>query len=372
MSADLSARLITRLGAAVGVAVLLAACKPLAGKPAPDLPVPTDPAVIQPAPTTSPEATTTSLLPPTSVTAGRTAATATLAPPAKRPAATTPVPPGALAPGTIPAPGQVGFRGDRGSLKVIDGPSSAPPGTQWNVGALRFGGGDVTLEGVLVKGGVEYSGSGTLTIRDSVIEGNHHSWAPLMGVSGHIDVRDTTITYKDKQWPGPEWGNGVIHGDARMTVIRCDISGAPDGIQNGAGNSLIEQNHIHGMLVAGTPPNNTHNDGIQNYGGPNLKIRHNRIDISVGGSAYDGAHQNAAVFIMPSGQWPSKNLEVVGNYLSGGGYILRLGTPMSGTVVTGNRFGPTKGGWGEVLLDGGGIAQWSGNLDAGGKPVPQP
>ncbi|UVS82387.1 right-handed parallel beta-helix repeat-containing protein [Actinokineospora sp. UTMC 2448] len=363
MAADLSARLL----AAVAAVVLVAACKPLAGKPAPDLPVPPpDPVVIQPAPTTAPP--TTSLLPPTSVTSAPTSATATIKPTTSKTAA----PPGALAPGAVPAPGQVGFRGDRQRLKVVDGPASAPPGTEWNEGALRFGGGNVTLEGVWVKGGVEYSGHGTLTIRGSVIEGNHRSWSPLMAISGHVDVRDSTITYKDDQIPGPQWGNGVIHGDARMTLIRNDISGAPDGIQNGRGDSLIEQNHIHGMRVFGSPPNNTHNDGIQAYGGPNLKIRNNRIDISVNGLAYDGAHQNGAIFVMPSAENPAKNLEVTGNYLAGGGYILRLGTPLSGAIIKNNRFGPTKGGWGEVLLDGGGIAQWSGNTDAAGKPVRQP
>ncbi|MDQ3578048.1 MAG: hypothetical protein M3443_10705, partial [Actinomycetota bacterium] len=152
----------------------------------------------------------------------------------------------------------------------------------------------------------------------------------------------------------------------------CDISGTPDGIQNGRGDSVIEQNHIHDMLRHGEPPNNTHNDGIQNYGGANLTVRHNRIDISADGLAYDGAHQNGAIFIMPSGTNPSKNLQVIGNYLAGGGYILRLGTPMSGTVVKDNSFGTTKGGWGEVLLDGGGIAEWSNNKSATGKQVPHP
>ncbi|MGW5050961.1 right-handed parallel beta-helix repeat-containing protein [Actinokineospora sp. NPDC004072] len=356
MSADRSARLL----AAVGAVLLAAGCGGVAGQAAPE--PPTAPVVVQPTTTSAPP--TTSLLPPTSVAAPTTTPKPTTAKPT--------APPGALAPGVVPAPGQVGFRGDRSALKVIDGPGSAPPGTEWNAGALRFGGGDVTLSRVWVKGGVEYSGSGTLVIRDSVIEGNRHSWSPLMAISGHVDVRDSTITYKDSQIPGPQWGNGVVHGDARMTLIRNDISGAPDGIQNGRGNSVIEQNHIHGMRVFGSPPNNTHNDGIQAYGGPNLKIRYNRIDISAGGLAYDGAHQNGAIFLMPSAENPAKNLEVVGNYLAGGGYILRLGAPLSGAVVTGNRFGTTKGGFGEVLVDGGGIARWSGNTDAAGKPVRQP
>ncbi|CRK60315.1 hypothetical protein [Alloactinosynnema sp. L-07] len=359
----------------MGAIVLTAGCKPMAGKPAPDLPTPSTTITIDPVPSTAPTTTaaptTTSSSTAAPTTTVQPTATGTVSSPKPQPVPQPAPPGGAVAAGTVPQPGQVGFRGDATKLKIVDGPGNAPAGTRWNTGALRFSG-NVTLDGVHVKGGIEYNGGGTLTIRNSIIEGNHFSWAPLLGNSGHIDVRDTTITYKDSQWPGPQWGNGAIHGDATVTVIRCDISGTPDGIQNGPGNSTIEQNYIHGMLRAGAYPNNTHNDGIQNYGGANLSIKYNRIDISADGKAYDGTHQNAAVFIMPDGSSPSKNLQVVGNYLAGGGYILRLGSPMSGTIVTGNRFGTTAGGWGEVLLDNGGISQWANNVSASGAQVPQP
>ncbi|HVK24938.1 MAG TPA: hypothetical protein VM677_26565, partial [Actinokineospora sp.] len=282
-----------------------------------------------------------------------------------------PPPAGAPAPGAAPQPGQVGFRGDASKLRVVDGNSPAPAGTRWNSGALRFGGGDVTLDGVYVKGGVEYSGTGTLTIRNSIIEGNHFSWTTLLAGSGHVDVRDTTITYKDTQWPGPQWGNGAIGGDGTVTVIRCDISGTPDGIQNGPGNSTIEQNYIHGMLRSGTYPNNTHNDGIQAWGGHNLVIRYNRIDISADGKAYDGTHQNGAVFIMSDG--PASGLQVVGNYLAGGGYILRIGESQRGAIVKNNQFGTTAGGFGEVHVDNpASIAEWSNNKSVSGNLIPRP
>lgn len=350
-----------------GAALLsVAACQPRAGKPAPDLPrPPTTASTTHPASTPPP--TTAAAAPPSLASPSTVTATATI-----NHSSTAALSPGGLPAGQVPLPGQVGFRGDPAALKVVDGPASAPPGTQWNSGALRFAGGDVTLEGVHVKGGIEYSGTGTLTIRDSIIEGDHRSWSPIMGNSGHIDVRDTTITYRDAEWPGPQWGNGAIHGDATVTVIRCDISGTPDGIQNGPGKSRIEQNHIHDLLLAGTYPHNTHNDGIQNYGGPDLLIKHNRIDISKDGQAYDGSHQNAAVFIMPSDGHPSKNLRITGNHLSGGGYTLRLGIPMTNAVITDNEFGPTTGGWGVVLTDGGQITQWSNNTNADGKPIPRP
>ncbi|WP_169514606.1 right-handed parallel beta-helix repeat-containing protein [Actinokineospora enzanensis] len=354
--------------------VLVAGCKPVAGKPNPHPPtIPTtttvspDPTEVPPpsteTPTSAPSATESTVQPTASATIK----------PTNQPAPPTVAPPGGPVPGnTAPQAGQVGYRGDRAKLKVVDGPGSAPPGTTWNSGALRFSG-NVTLDGVYVKGGIEYSGKGTLTIRNSVIEGNHNSWSPILGNSGHVDVRDSTITYKDDQLPGDKWGNGAIHGDATVTVIRCDISGTPDGIQNGPGNSTIEQNYIHDLRRFGTYPENTHNDGIQSYGGPNTVIRYNRIDISADGKAYDGTHQNAAVFIMTSDGEATSGLQVIGNYLAGGGYIMRIGATTRGAVITDNHFGTTAGGFGEFTVDQGAtIAQWANNTSLANKQLNQP
>lgn len=360
-------------GLALGALVLASGCKPVAGKPAPPVPtLPTSSTI--PAPTSAPtstETTTTSAPPSTTASSASPTASSTIKPTTAKPTATQPggPPPGN---GTAPAPGTVGYRGDRAKLKVVDGPGSAPPGTTWNSGALRFRG-NVTLDGVYVKGGIEYNGGGTLTIKNSVIEGNHNSWSPLLGNSGHINVSDTTITYKDDQWPGDKWGNGAIHGDATVTVVRCDISGTPDGIQNGPGNSTIEQNYIHDLLRAGTYPNNTHNDGIQSYGGPNTVIRYNRIDISADGKSYDGTHQNAAVFIMEGDAGQTTGLQIVGNYLAGGGYIMRVGASARGAIITDNKFGTTAGGWGEALIDKGAtIAAWSNNVSSSNKQINKP
>lgn len=283
-------------------------------------------------------------------------------------------PPGTVAPGTFPQPGQVGFRGNTGSLKVVNGSGSAPSGTRWDstAGALRVEG-NVTLDGVFVKGSVTYAGGGTLTVRNSIIEGAAPSWAALMANGGKIDVRDTTLRWRKGSVPGSKWGNGVIHGDAVMTIIRCDISGAPDGVQLGGEGSLLEQNYIHDLAMLGAYPTGTHNDGIQSYGGDNLIVRYNRIDLVVNGLAYDGNHQNGAVFVQPGGPEPCRNLQVIGNYLAGGGYTLRLEGPMRDAVVVGNRFGPTTGGWGVVTKEADvTIARWENNLNVQGRAVPKP
>lgn len=285
-----------------------------------------------------------------------------------------PAPPvGAPGPGTVPAPGSVGFRGDPAGLKVINGPGNAPAGTKWNNGQLQVLSNDLVLDGVSVQGGITFQGGGTLTIRNSIVEGNRSSQSVVLGLKGHLDIADSTLRWKAGDTPGNGWGNGAVHGDSTMTLRRNDISGTPDGIQNGPGRSTIEQNWIHDLARLGSYPNNTHNDGIQSYGGSDLVIRHNRIDIEgPDGVAYDGTHQNGAIFVQPGGGGAS-NLQVVGNFLAGGGYIMRLEGPISGAVVTDNRFGPTNGGWGEVLVGKGvGIASWANNLSNEGKPVNRP
>ena len=345
----------------VALVVALTACQPReSGHPTPLPPGPSSTT------TTTATTTTTTTTKPATTTTTTTRETTTTSQPA---------PGGPVPAGTVPDPGQVGFTGDPAKLRVISGPGDLPKGTVWNTGALQVTGDDVTLDGLYIKAGVDYYGHGTLTIRNSIIEGNHFAYAAVMGRSGHLDIRDTTITYKkgDKT-PGWPWGDGAIHGDSTMTVLRSDISGYPDGVDVGPGNSQFVQNYIHDLARLGTYPDNVHNDGIQNYGGKDLVIKYNRIDISgPNGLAYDGTHQNGAVFIQPDNQTPSVNPQIIGNYLRGGGFTLRLEEPMRGAVVTGNRFGPTTGGWGEATRENDvTIAQWSDNLSSSGKVVPPP
>lgn len=351
------------------------------------------------APTTTPRPTTTPAptTAPTGTTPGTTAATTagttpsrtspTRTSPTRPPVTTTatapapggggtPAPPAGAPPaGAVPAPGQVGHRGSESDLQVIDATHPGPAGTRFSGGVLQVTGSSVVLDGVLVRGGIDFGGSGTLTIRDSVVEGNRSSYSPIMGrnPAGHVLVSDTTIRWRAGDTGPARWGNGAIHGDSRFTVVRCDISGTPDGIQTGSDGSLFEQNHIHDLAVFGSYPDNTHNDGIQSYGGRDVTIRYNRIDIrDPAGRAYDGTHQNAALFFMPDSSSPSVGLQVVGNFLAGGGYTLRLGSPMTGAVVADNRFGPTTGGFGDVTSDGARLSRWSGNTDAAGRAIAQP
>ncbi|HEY0636040.1 MAG TPA: right-handed parallel beta-helix repeat-containing protein [Pseudonocardiaceae bacterium] len=329
----------------------------------------------RPRPTTGPPTSTTATTTPAPTTTTQppapTTTTTTPPPPTSTSNPAPPVPPGALPPNTVPQPGQVGFRGDPATLRVIDGSASGlPAGARWSAGALRITG-NVTLDGVFVKGGIQLSG-GSLTLTNSIVEGTPSLWATILASRGTVlEVRDSTLRWKAGAGPpGSNWGNGVIHGDARMTIVRNDLSGSPDGIQFASSDSVFEQNWIHDLAMFG----DTHNDGVQSYGGDNNVFRYNRIDLrDAQGRAYNG-HQNGALFFQPSSGFPLRNVQIVGNWLSGGGFTLRLEAPVTGAVVTGNQFGPYTGGWGDVLVDDSGvsIAQWSGNLDNGGRTIPAP
>ena len=286
--------------------------------------------------------------------------------PAPPPPPPAPAPPDTgVAPNTIPSPGQVGFRGDRGQLRVVNSAASAPAGTTWRGTYLQIDGSGVVLDWVYVQGGIDYYGTGTLTIRNSVIEARGGTWSVILGrnSAGTLDISDSTIVWPaNLAAPGPSWGNGAVHGDSKMILVRNDISGTPDGVQQGLGNSRFEQNYIHDMRREGSYPNNTHNDGIQLYGGPGVQVRYNHIELN----GYDGTHQNAALFLSDDGNGFSSP-QIIGNYLSGGGFQLRLEDGVNGAVVVGNRFGPIAGGFGEFLVDdGASVARWEDNRSSTG------
>lgn len=292
--------------------------------------------------------------PEVNATTSTSTAPATPPPPAMPPAPT--VEP--VSPEGVPAAGSVGFRGDPDSLTVIAGPEDAPPGSTWNSqhNYLDVRGDDVVLEGVWVKGGVDYHGSGTLAIRNSIVEGGYGTWLIVMlrDGGGSLDVRDSTLRWKPGSSPGAGSGSGVIqitgnHDD--VVILRNDISGNPDGIQVAGDNWTIQENWIHDLAMVGTYPDNTHNDGIQIYNGSGHRIVSNRIEIGA-----RSPYSNSPVFLQGSS---IGSVEVHGNLLDGGGFHLYL---QNGQVsVIGNTFGPNRL-WGDKRVDEGAtITAWRHN-----------
>lgn len=313
--------------------------------------------------TPSPRSTETSPASPRSSPTRTTSAQAPGPPASPRPTmAPSPAPQGSPAPAWRVPSRSVGYRGDPGALRVIDSPGAAPPGSTWTGGILQVNTDNLTLDRVYVRGGVEFNGRGTLKITNSIVEGGG-AWMVVTGnrEGCRLDVRDSTLRWRAGATPPQGIGAGAIHGACMITAMRNDISGTPDGIQAGDGDTLIEGNWIHDLALLGTEGNNTHNDGIQLYWGSGIVIRDNWIEIG-----WDGLHQNGAVFFQGSFDGPV----IEGNYLSGGGYTLRIERGARGAVVRNNTIVRAADAWGEALLDDGTVAIWSGNVDGSGAPLP--
>jgi hypothetical protein len=302
-----------------------------------------------------------------------TTAPSTTAPPTTVAPTTTTTAPAPPPSGTAPAPGTVGFRGTTSSLRVIDGPEDAPAGTTWNTqyNYLEVTARDLTLDGVYVKGGIDFYGAGTLTVRNSIVEFGYGGWITILGrTSGStMDVRDSTLRWRAGATPSVGAGNGAIQINASVTIValRNDISGTADGIQAAGPNTRIEQNYIHHLATVGTYPDNTHNDGVQVYDGANMVIANNRIEIG-----FNGTHQNAALFFQP-GSGNSIDVQIVGNYLQGGGFTLRLEGPTTARVRD-NIFGPLEGGaWGDAYAwSPARTTEWLNNRHVDGSTVGDP
>jgi hypothetical protein len=270
-----------------------------------------------------------------------------------------------------PEPGSVGFLGDPGELLPVSRDTKPPRGTTWRDGSLVVKRKDFVLDGVYLRGGIDFYGTGTLTVRNSIIEFGYGSWVTIVGrTSGAtLDVRDSTLRWRPDTEPALDSGAGIqVLEQVRVVALRNDISGTTDAIQAAADDSHVEGNWIHDLALVGRFPDNSHNDGIQVYGGRNLRISRNRIEI---GS--DGEHQNAAVFLQPAPGDAIPGPQILDNVLEGGFYSLRLEGATTEAVVVGNTFLRSAAEQADAYaLDGATIAEWSDNARADGSAVPRP
>ena len=265
--------------------------------------------------------------------------------------------------GSPVAAATVGFLDNEDDLLVIDGPDSAPEGTVWEEGSgyLRINADDIVLDGVYVIGGVDFYGSGTLTIRNSIIEGGNGSWQSIMlrDTGNRLELSDSTVRWNpaQRQVPGSGPGSIQVTGRHSMHIVRNDISGMPDGIQASGDDIVITDNWIHDPAVLGTGAESTHNDGIQLYeGSSNVQFSRNRIEIG----SVEG-HSNGAIFIAGASTGT-----VSYNYLDGGGYPLRISD--GSWSVTGNEFGPNHL-FSHAAIENVDLSVWKDNTDTNGAEV---
>lgn len=259
-------------------------------------------------------------------------------------------------------PGTVGFLGDEGALDVVTDTSVITTGPG-------------TYEGVYFNRGLYLSGAGAYIFRQGVIEGTDLSWLIFaydanLGGSSTILLEDMTL-----RWAAGDTLNGEGQGaivnlgvSLTLTVDRCDISGKADGIQ-GAGTVTVTDTYIHDLVWAGTFPANTHNDGIQMFGGT---LDLTGCYFNVGATT---PYSNSCVFFQGA---EITDVSAIGNYFSGGAYsyyaqngahTVQNNTFNTDNTATDHRdrghlFGThTFEGAGPTLVD------WSGNVDETGAEV---
>ncbi len=278
---------------------------------------------------------------------------------------------GLPAAGSYVRPGSVGFLGDESALaQYLDG-GAAPAGCSWQSYGLRCDQTDLVLDHVHIRGGLYWTGTGNLTITNSVVEGGDawyavYAAAAANGATATMTIRDSTLRWTSglAMPAGSDVGPFWTRGTQALVVQRCDISGMPQGLDPGAG-SVIEDNWIHDLFQNNPSDNPTHLDGVFSQGGGDIVILRNYIDVPA------RSDTTAAVFIQDRGGTDS-GIRIYGNYLSGGAYVLRNQTGIAVDVVN-NTFGSSLyGDVGDLAGYPGTYGAWSGNVHADGTPVDRP
>ena len=290
--------------------------------------------------------------------------------------ASTPPPPAGAAPaGHYVQPGSVGYRGSTSALTVYQPGGKAPGGCSWLDYGLRCDQTNLTLDHVWIKGSLYWTGTGNLTVSQSIVQGGTGSaWYAILGhpassgpLSSTIKVTDSTVGWlPGKTMPSgydvaPIWSS---YGNQAEIAIRDDLSGMPQGIDP-TGDSVIQDNWIHGLAQTGTASAPTHLDGIFSQGGGNIRIDGNYVDVPV------RSDTTAAIFIQDRGSTDT-GISITNNYLNGGAYNLRNQTGIN-VAVENNTFANSV--WGEVGdLSGydGVYGTWSGNVNLTGQAVGKP
>ncbi len=279
--------------------------------------------------------------------------------------------------GGFVTPGTVGYLGDPSKLthyapagSGLPGAGVAPAGCAWGPAGLRCDNAALTLDHVYVHGGIYWTGTGTATVTNSIIEGNgaknwyaFYSQNPASG--GSLIFTDCTVRMVNPDTStdvAPIWANN----GKPLMATRVDSSGAPQGLPC-PGGSVIDSCCVHDLVQPRPGASPLHMDGIFSQGGDNWLIKNSYIDVP----KRNPSDVTAAVFcqVIPAGKGNVGGV-IDTCYLAGGSYTLRNET-MVGLRVRNCTFGGATFGdaWNQAP---GTIAEWSNNLHTDKTPVKQP
>lgn len=316
---------------------------------------------------------------PSKTSASSPAATSSPSSPAPSSGSGTTSPPatstGGSSPGGYVRPGTVGYLGSTSALTVYQPGGAAPSGCSWLSYGLRCDQTNLTLDHVWLKGSIYWTGTGTLTVSQSIVQGGTGTaWYAILGhpassgaLNSTIKVTDSTVGWlPGKTMPGgedvaPIWS---AYGNQAQIAIRDDLSGMPQGIDPTA-NSVIQDNWIHGLVQTGTASAPTHLDGIFSQGGGNIRIDGNYVDVPV------RSDTTAAIFIQDRGSTDT-GISITDNYLSGGAFTLRNQSGINVDVERNTFAQSVWGAVGDTSGYSGTYGTWTGNVGLNGTAITKP
>lgn len=199
----------------------------------------------------------------------------------------------------------------------------------------RFFGNNLTITNSKIGSGVTFYGDNIRIERSEIVDG-----LSLSGTLGVVAEYNRIHTFTD---------DGVH--------ITSDTGQA--------GNITLAHNYIHNAI----PPDSAHSDALQVRGVDNLTLTNNNFDMGAWRQVGAGGPKNAAIFL-EGGNGGNRNITLNGNYLNGGGYVVRINTGVNFKFAN-NRFGRDEG-FGLVLnsSSAGTVTQWTGNVrDDNGETV---
>jgi fibronectin type 3 domain-containing protein len=280
--------------------------------------------------------------------------------------------------GSYAQPCTVGFLGDQATLTEYTSKNRVLLAgcTAWESYGLRCDQTNLILDHVHIIGGLYWTGAGSLTITNSIIEGElgiaaieAHAGAPQ--ANAVITITDSTLRWATRQVMPPGNDSAPIWtstGEQAIVMLRCDSSGMPQGV-NPTPNSVIDSNYIHNLFqnyARSGYPSDTHLDGIYSQGGSNIIIQRNYSDAPVRGDT-------TSTMFVQNRTGLDTGIQIYANFFNGGGYTLANQTGLLVNVMNntfaGALFGYV-GYYGGTYQDTYGT--WAGNVYTDGSTVPVP
>ena len=247
--------------------------------------------------------------------------------------------------------------------QATTGPRTPVTSTQGSVTFSNAG----TQASPIVHEKIRFDGVVTLTssaawhvFRDCEVV-NTSYWGFRIGGASHIVIEHCDVS-------GAQTAVSIIGDD--ITVRANNLHDVENGVTTYGTNVEIADNWIHNDGIGKSWGSDPHWDGIEIYGGSNVKIVHNELSL-------DGHGDTSLVNVAPWGNGDSvSNVTVSGNRMGGGGYHVTLDNAqpngphaVTGIVFSANRHRAT-GAFGLANIRDGVDYTWSDLWDCNGAAAP--